>query len=375
MQDSIKKNYFSIVKLIYMLILIVYFISQSNKNVRLIGIELLMLSGILACIVINELKENKYKALLIIEVVLLVLLIKYFDNIFIFMLPVIILEIVISLKNRAILYLLSYIGFFYLKNNYFNYFLVSSFTIIIYFQNYVIINKYERYVDEYINEEYKLKQSIDNKDLVLKRELEENSIYFENKMLEEKSRIYQSLHDKLGHSINGSLYQLEACKVLINKEPEKSINIVQGVIDALRVSMDEIRMILRKDKPSKKRMALLQLMGLCDECKNKYGIQAEVNIEGEDNEVPEKVWDVILDNSIEAVSNALKYSKCSKILINIAILNKLVRCNINDNGIGCENIEDGMGIQGMKRRARKINGIVDIEGNCGFNINMIFPLS
>lgn len=288
-----------------MLVLIVYFISKANKNIRLIGIELLILSAILACTVINELKDDKYKALLFIEVVLLVLLIKYFDNIFIFMLPFIVLEIITSLKNKVILYLLSYVGLFFIKNNYF---LITSFTIIIYFENYVIINKYKSYVDEYINEEYKLKQSIDNKDILLKRELEENNIYFENKMLEEKSRIYQSLHDKLGHSINGSLYQLEACKVLIDKEPEK-------------------------------------------------------------------IWDVILDNSIEAVSNALKYSKCSKISINISILNKIIRCSINDNGIGCENIEDGMGVQGMKRRARKINGIVDIEGKCGFNINMIFPLN
>lgn len=208
-----------------MLVLIVYFISKANKNIRLIGIELLILSAILACTVINELKDDKYKALLFIEVVLLVLLIKYFDNIFIFMLPFIVLEIITSLKNKVILYLLSYVGLFFIKNNYF---LITSFTIIIYFENYVIINKYKSYVDEYINEEYKLKQSIDNKDILLKRELEENNIYFENKMLEEKSRIYQSLHDKLGHSINGSLYQLEACKVLIDKEPEKSTKIIQG---------------------------------------------------------------------------------------------------------------------------------------------------
>ena len=29
-----------------------------------------------------------------------------------------------------------------------------------------------------------------------------------------------------------------------------------------------------------------------------------------DKTVPEKIWEIILDNTFEAVTNALKYSKC-----------------------------------------------------------------
>lgn len=80
----------------------------------------------------------------------------------------------------------------------------------------------------------------------------------------------------------------------MEKKPEESTKIVQGVIDNLRTSMDEIRYILRREKPDKKRMTLIQLIGLCEECKEKYGIQAEVKIDGEDKEIPENLWEVIL---------------------------------------------------------------------------------
>ncbi len=56
--------------------------------------------------------------------------------------------------------------------------------------------------------------------------------------------------------------------------------------------MDEIRIILRREKPDKKRMAYLQLLQLCEECKEKYNILVEVKMEGENDHIPELFWDI-----------------------------------------------------------------------------------
>ena len=37
-------------------------------------------------------------------------------------------------------------------------------------------------------------------------------------------------------------------------------------------------------------------------------------------------------------------------------------------------MEDGMGIAGMRRRVRSVNGIPDFETELGFTINMLLPL-
>ena len=84
--------------------------------------------------------------------------------------------------------------------------------------------------------------------------------------------------------------------------------------------------------------------------------------------------EAILDNAYEAVSNSMKYAKCSKIKISIFVLNQMIRCSIADNGIGCKEIVDGMGISGMRKRIRELNGILDFETEAGFTINMLLPL-
>ena len=196
----------------------------------------------------------------------------------------------------------------------------------------------------------------------------------ENRILEERSSLSQALHDKLGHNINGSIYQLEAIKVLMEKDPERSKEMTQAVIDQLRTGMDEIRGILRKERPEKKELALIQLYNLCRDCNDK-GVETNLETEGDVDVLNEKLWEVILDNSFEAVTNSMKYSKCKNILITIRVMNKLVRCTIRDDGVGCNSFSDGMGISGMRRRVREVGGTLDFETVGGFTVNMLLPLS
>ena len=376
MNENAKKYYFSIVKMCCIIILFLYFVSSSKKSLHEISVEWFLLAITLAATVCYELVNSKKVYFLCTETVITLILIVFFKDSGngLFLLPMVMLDIIIFLKLNFMFSLMAFIGVFLNFQNILLYSAYCVFVIIIYFQKYVVIEKYKKCLEVFEQEEYQLKDSIAFRDNNFKKEIEKNSLFFENRILEEKTRLSQALHDKLGHSINGSIYQLEACKILIDKQPDQSIKMVQAVIDNLRTSMDEIRTILRREKPDKKQMALLQLVGLCEECEKKYGIQAEVRFEGENKEIPENMWEVILDNTFEAVTNALKYSACNSILIQITILHKVVRCSIKDNGIGCNTIKEGMGIQGMKNRARKISGFIDVNGEDGFCINMILPI-
>ena len=149
---------------------------------------------------------------------------------------------------------------------------------------------------------------------------------------------------------------------------------VQAVIDQLRTGMDEIRAILRKERPEKKDLALLQLYKLCEDCNNK-GVETEFEKEGDIAQIPDTLWEVILDNAYEAVSNAMKYARCTRIDIRIVIMNRMVRCSIRDNGIGCKEVKDGMGISGMRQRVRTAGGTIDLETEAGFTVNMLLPIN
>lgn len=244
---------------------------------------------------------------------------------------------------------------------------------IIYIQHDFVVTSYQKEVRENSLSEQQLKKNMHYRENALREEMNRGLLVAENEILEERARLSQTLHDKLGHNINGSIYQLEAVKLLVEKEPETSRNMVQAVIDQLRTGMDEIRSILRRERPEKYKLAVLQLRRLCEECRG-MGIEAELITKGNLSDVPENYLEIILDNAVEAVSNALKYAHCSKIEIEIIVMNQMLRCSISDNGIGCNQMEEGMGIAGMRRRMRSVNGILDLATETGFTINMLLPM-
>lgn len=244
---------------------------------------------------------------------------------------------------------------------------------IIYCQHDFVVESYRKQTREDTIAEQELKHSMNRREHEMQEEVRRSLLMAENQMLEEREALSQTLHDKLGHNINGSVYQLEAVKVLMEKEPETSGKMIQAVIDQLRSGMDEIRVILRKERPRKYKLAILQLEKLCEDCRLK-GVEAELITEGELKAVPERYLEIILDNAYEAVSNSMKYAKCSKIKISVHVLNQMVRCSVSDNGVGCSEVIDGMGISGMRKRMREVNGILDFETEAGFTINMLLPL-
>jgi signal transduction histidine kinase len=251
--------------------------------------------------------------------------------------------------------------------------LISLLLCMIYVQNDFIVESYRRQTKEDTIHEQSLRHDMDRRTHEMQAELQRSLLAAENQVLEERAQLSQTLHDKLGHNINGSVYQLEAVKLLMEQDPERSRGMIQAVIDQLRTGMDEIRAILRKKRPPRHLLAAAQLEKLCADCRDK-GIDTSLITDGDLSAVPEPYLEIILDNCFEAVSNALKYAGCTKITIRIHVMNKFVRCSISDNGAGCSHVTEGMGISGMRRRVRQVNGILEIGSDIGFSVNMLLPL-
>lgn len=390
MREQFRENYFPILKLLIGILLIIYLMLETEMQTGAASVALLLLAlfvGFMTAYEIIKVKTIKIRILilcLIGEGIIALLLFQLYGQQFALLFGVVILEALsASLWNmkQGFAYLLVYLALLPaiyiggLSGNTGNQAFILSLLIVIYFQHGFVIRSYQKQLQEDIKEEEELKKNIFINQTKYLEDLRKNRIHFEDKILKEKASISQTLHDKLGHSINGSLYQLEASKLLIHKEPEQSSSIIQAVIDTLRASMDDIRETLKRVRPDRHKLSLLQIQELCEDCKTKYGIDAELTITGDGREIPDKLWEIILDNTFEAFTNALKYANCSKIIIQLVIMNKLVRCNISDDGVGTSELVDGMGISGMRKRVRSVNGILDFETSAGFSINMLLPLS
>lgn len=375
MESHLRSFYFVLVKFVGILGLICWGIMQTLDSTFMAGSQFLLGALFLLCSVMTDIDSKHRKLWIIGEGIPAVIAVFLFPVIGIYFAVITFLD---AVSGFAITYYLAcYLLLVFAYTRQLNVgmcFLIITFLFLLYLQNYKIIGWYKKIVGENIATESQLKSDMEHSNVAHRNEMRESRLRHDNELLEEKARISQALHDKLGHSINGSLYQLEAAKVLMSKKPEESEKILQEVIDNLRGSMDEIRVIIRNERPDKKRMALKSLQALCAECEEQYNIKANLEVQADDKEIPENIWDVILDNSFEAVTNALKYSGCTEISISINALGEVVRCVIKDNGKGAENYEESMGIQGMKQRVRNVKGYLDIESMGGFTINMILPI-
>lgn len=368
------RNYFVAVKFGYALLTTVCITIKRDPGSSMDYALTLVAAAVCASLTcIYETAGNK-KIFLAVEAAALLASMIFFGSELIFMLPLVISDAVFEFKVPPYLLAATLFGTIYAPDK-FTYITMCLFTAIIYYQHYGIILKYRRSAENYEQQEMRLKNSIETNALEFKNEIRRTNLHYENIMLQDKARLYQELHDKLGHRINGSIYQLEACRAIALTNPQKADEILSRVNKSLREGMDEIRALLRQERPDSRRMALLQLNSLCEECRAQYGIKAVLNITGDSGRIDERMWGTIFDNCCEAVTNALKYSECSRIDIEINVLNKMLRCCVSDNGKGCDLIQDGMGLRGMKQRIGSLGGTMDISGDCGFRINMLIPIS
>lgn len=375
MSERFREHYFILLRIALLLILEIYIVlSQSVLTGASVKV-LLLLASFIGVVVGKELVERRFRFLFLgIAGVLLVTMVFTLGTTFMLLGVFLCYEVLAHFRPRIFWYFMP-LGFAFVPSVIGGsvQLMIAVLIGFIYCQNDHVVESYRRQTKEDTIMEQTLKHSMNQREHEMKAEVRKSLLMAENQMLEERAELSQTLHDKLGHNINGSVYQLEAVKVLMEKEPEASKKMIQAVIDQLRSGMDEIRMILRKERPKKYKLAILQLEKLCEDCRTK-GVEAELITEGELKEIPEKYLEVILDNAFEAVSNSMKYAKCSRIKISVYVLKQMIRCSISDNGVGCSEVIDGIGISGMRKRVREINGILDFETGAGFTINMLLPL-
>lgn len=375
MSELWEKHYFVFVKFGYVLLMAAYMMLHSENAYRGKVLTLLTAAFCTCFISVYETisRKSEKHLLLAAEWVCVLMGMKLCGSGFAVLLPVIVSDAVCLLQLPSYLFCCSLIGLVSIDDK-FTYLMLCLLTTVIYWQHSGMILRYRKYARNYEEQELQLKNSIETSAADFRNELRRANLHYENIMLQDKARLSQALHDKLGHRINGSVYQLEACRAIAGSNPEKADEILARVTRSLRDGMDEIRAVLRSERPDGKRMALLGLNLLCEECRSQYGIDAQLTVEGDSGRITGQMWSVIYDNCCEAVTNAMKYAQCDSMRIEIRVLNQMLRCCVSDNGKGCRNIRDGMGLEGIKRRVAELSGTAHISGDDGFVINMLIPL-
>lgn len=227
-----------------------------------------------------------------------------------------------------------------------------------------ITNKMEKQSENsqrILDNERRLRYSLEKAQVQLLKSQEEIAHITE---IKERNRIAREIHDNIGHSVAGILIQLQVAFKIFSKDEEKTKGIIKKSIDKLSETLIMLRDTVHNIKPSEK-MGLEYIHAIIDDfrfCKIEFQHSGDFEI------LSPRYMVVITKTIKEALTNIVKHSKASKVVIQLDVNEKLVRLYIKDNGIGCSRIKEGLGFSGMKERINNLGGSISISSKNGLMI-------
>lgn len=227
---------------------------------------------------------------------------------------------------------------------------------------------------EFLEKEWDQNRRI-NSELSLKMKSREKFIEQEkiSAKLQERNEISGAMHDKIGHTLAGALLQLEALGIILKKDGnEKAVGIINNVTNLLRNGMDDIRATLRSIKPPIEELGINKIKQLLQNKLKDTSFKYILTSEGNLDLISRRQWEIIIEGIRELSTNTLKYSKGNKIKVNIEVLNKYIKVEVSDDGIGSNKIIKGMGLQALEERMLNLQGNLILDGSRGFRAIMIF---
>lgn len=229
--------------------------------------------------------------------------------------------------------------------------------------------------------------------------------------IRERNRIAHEIHDNIGHGIAGVLFQLQGAATLFDKEKIKgsgsgnegrSENVSRsgsgnGSGNGNRNGSENGNESGNGNEKIKSIIALCtqKLIETLEMTRNTvYNIKADKSVgldyikkiidnftycevvfehSGDFSKISASNMEILESNIREALTNSTKYSSATNININIDIHRKNIRLYYKDNGNGCANIKESVGLSGMRARVADVGGTISIDGNDGFLIVVTVP--
>jgi len=190
--------------------------------------------------------------------------------------------------------------------------------------------------------------------------------------LEERNLISQKIHDQIGHTLTGVIYQLDAVKVLLEDNPDQAEEIIDNCGLSLREGLETLRSGVRLIKPGTWELQFQQIKELLASFESENNIKVIQDIPKNTARINNLPLNVIYSNIQEGLTNILKHSCASNVYFSIKIYNKFTSVRLEDNGSGSSSFRQGTGLTGMDERTKAEGGQLIIDGSKGFSITMNF---
>ncbi len=183
-------------------------------------------------------------------------------------------------------------------------------------------------------------------------------------LLEERDRLSKDLHDTMGHSYTSIIMGMETLRMeLKSKEGEQQLD---SLLQLARNSMEEVRLYLHQLDLSQESLPLATtLQQLTEEFKKHVKVNVRTRIIGEEYMVSKQSKMTLYRSLQESLTNAVRHGHSTEIIVSLHFEPQQIRLDVQDNGCGVEEWEDGFGLTAMKERVSQSQGRVIVYSKKG----------
>ena len=192
----------------------------------------------------------------------------------------------------------------------------------------------------------------------------------------ERSSISQEIHDTVGHSLVAILLNVRYLKAITEKSQYENITQIEEIEQLLAECVANLRSSVTNLRKLEENINLKEEIDRVIYKFNQLGfVKIELDYDNEVDNVSKEIRSAIYITIQEGITNSIRHGNATKIYIIIKSSYEQIQLIIQDNGLGCSNINKSYGLMGIEERFFKLSGKVAFTSakNKGFTIRIVFP--
>ncbi len=182
----------------------------------------------------------------------------------------------------------------------------------------------------------------------------------------ERNRFAREIHDTLGHTLTGIIMGADAALALLPVAPDESQKRIQVIAQSAREGLTDVRRSIKALRVD----ALEQhtwseaVAELVDKFRMSTGVEIEYQqLAGPLAMAPDEE-DFLYRVVQESMTNSVRHGHAKKIKITIIRQGDILTVDVQDDGSGADQVEEGFGLRHMRERLELLGGVMTC-GNRG----------
>lgn len=178
-------------------------------------------------------------------------------------------------------------------------------------------------------------------------------------LAEERSRLSSELHDTVGHAYTSIILGMETLRTEL--ATEMGIQRLDSLLEMGRKSIEDVRGYLHQMESPCQSLSLIQsLQNLGAEFQEHAQVKVSFRAFGEEYQLSRQARIAFIRCLQESLTNAVRHGQGNEIIVSLQFEQQYTRLEVQDNGKGSVEWQEGFGINAMKERAMNLQGQLSV---------------